>query len=353
MCFETDPSSEMTQIHLWQSYQATFLRYQASHPTLIAGDFIKNVSHTFSGASAQVAHANKYVIRGIRPRKVAQDIHAKELFKCCWRTNPAQVAQEIIAIFANDDGNECGEFFLNPEKLWEHMIASHLKVPKKPSTVDLIGDNPHPVQNTATSSKVAFDFASADPSITYRCQWGTCSRQLSTEHSLTVGLALLARHVNTHLPDKADLELRRQHQLDAKTAEDPNAATRVWYRTMADEHNDAAGLPLGSALVLRNIARGVRKMAPTGTVAAPSSETTAVVEDKALNSTASAAPADGDGDDDTAAVSMPEAPVPASAETMQKIFDPIRERLFYAMAHNPTLSHYIAAIIRAIAAGGG
>ncbi|KAI4722578.1 hypothetical protein E4T48_01148 [Aureobasidium sp. EXF-10727] len=346
MCFETDPDSEMTQIHLWQSYQATFLKHQPTHGNLIAGEFIKNVSNTFTGASAQVANS-KYVIKGIRPRKTAHDVDGKDLVKCCWRTDPTDVAQEHIAIFANENGKECGEFFSNGPKLWEHILSSHLKVPKKVSTT-VNGDAPQPPQST--SKAAAFDFAAADSSLSYGCKWSSCSRQISEEYNLPVGLALLARHINTHLPDSGLLaEQRRQSQHNSKDIEEPVPSNRVWHRTISDERNDAAGLPLGSALVLRNIARGVRKMAPTANGAAA---TAAAVEEKAH-------PADGDdhphreGEDDELAVAMPESPAPPSAELMKKIFDPIREKLFFAMAHNPTLKDHLTAVLCAISNGGG
>ncbi|KAH0054522.1 hypothetical protein KCU72_g5143, partial [Aureobasidium melanogenum] len=275
MCFEIDSDSEMTQIHLWQSYQATFLKYSQTHANLIAGEFIKNVSNTFTGASAQVANS-KYVIKGIRPRKIAHDVDGKDLVKCCWRTNPTDVPQEHITIFANESGKQCGEFFSNGPKVWEHILSSHLQVPKKaPTTAD--GDAPQPPQST--SKVAAFDFAAADPSLSYSCKWSSCPRQISGDHNLPVGLALLARHINTHLPDSGPLtEQRRQNQHNSKEVEDSVPSNRVWHRTMADERNDAAGLPLGSALVLRNIARGVRKMAHSANGAAA---TAAAVEEKA------------------------------------------------------------------------
>lgn len=345
MCFEIDPDSEMTQIHLWQSYQATFLKYSPTHGNLIAGEFIKNVSNTFTGASAQVAHS-KYVIKGIRPRKIAHDVDGKDLVKCNWRTNPADVVQEHIAIFAIENGKECGEFFSNGPKLWEHILSSHLKVPKKaPATVN--GNTTQPPQST--SNVAAFDFAAADPSLSYNCKWSSCSRQLS-DHNLPVALALQARHINTHLPDTGALaEQKLQNQHNSNDVEEPVPSNRIWYRTMADERNEAAGLPLGSALVLRNIARGVRKMAPSENGAAA---TAAAVEERAH-------PADDgeqphrDGEDDELAVTMPESPIPASAELMKKIFDPIRDKLFFAMAHNPTLKDHLTAVLCAISAGGG
>ncbi|KAI5241878.1 hypothetical protein E4T43_05198 [Aureobasidium subglaciale] len=339
MCFETDPESEMTQIHLWQSYQATFLKYQPSHGNLIAGEFIKNVSNTFSGASAQVANS-KYVIKGIRPRKVVHDLEGNAFVKCCWRTDPKDVPQENINIFANNGGKECGEFFVSSKKLWEHILSSHMKIPKKTSTA-VNGDAEQPQSRN-------FDFAKADPSLPYDCRWNSCSHQ-TTGYGFAVNVGFQGRHILTHLPDSGLLaEHRRQNQRNSEDVEEPVPSNRIWYRTMADEHSDAAGLPLGSALVLRNIARGVRKMAPSENGAAAAA---AAVEEKAH-------PNDDEqthreAEDDEGAAAMPELPVPASAELMKKIFDPIREKLFFAMAHNPTLKDHLGAVIRAIAAGGG
>ncbi|KAG9538514.1 hypothetical protein KCU71_g20593, partial [Aureobasidium melanogenum] len=107
--------------------------------------------------------------------------------------------------------------------------------------------------------------------------------------------------------------------------------------------------PLGSALVLRNIARGVRKMAHSANGAAA---TAAAVEEKAHPTEEDEQPPR-DGEDDETAVAMPESPVPASAELMKKIFDPIREKLFFAMAHNPTLKDHLTAVLCAISNGGG
>jgi chromatin structure-remodeling complex subunit RSC9 len=345
MCFEIDPESEMTQIHLWQSYQATFLKYQPTHGNLIAGEFIKNVSNTFTGASAQVANS-KYVIKGIRPRKIAHDVEGKDLVKCHWRTDPKDAAQEHLNVFANENGNKCGEFFFNGPNLWEHILSSHLNIPKKaPTTAN--GDVAPPPQSTSRSA--AFDFAAADAYSAYSCKWSTCSRQIS-DHNLPVGLALLARHIYTHLPDSGLLaEQRLQNQHNSTDVEEAIPSNRVWHRTMADERNDAAGLPLGSALVLRNIARGVRKMAPTENGAAA---TAAAVEEKAHPADDGEQP-QRDGDDDELAVAMPETPIPASAELMKKIFDPIRDKLFFAMAHNPTLKDHLTAVLCAISAGGG
>ncbi|THW92751.1 hypothetical protein D6D15_02888 [Aureobasidium pullulans] len=344
MCFEIDPDSEMTQIHLWQSYSMTFSKYQPSHGSLIAGEFIKNVSNTFTGASAQVANS-KYVIRGIRPRKIAHDINGKELVKCCWRTEPTDHTGDAINVFANENGKECGEFFLDGQKLMEHILISHLKVPTKAPTA-INGDIPQPPQST--SKRVAFDFASVDSSLSYSCKWSSCSRQ-ATGPSLPVSIAMLARHIYTHLPDTSPLtEQRRQHQRDSKDGEDPVPSHRIWYRTITDERGDPAGLPLGSALVLRNIARGVRKMAPNDNAAAAAP---ASAEEKAP--AADGEQSHRDGEDDEGSVSMPELPVPASAELMKKIFDPIRDKLFFAFAHNPVLSSQLSAVIRAITAGGG
>jgi chromatin structure-remodeling complex subunit RSC9 len=49
-CFEESPTDDITQIAIWQAYQARF----AGNSPIPAADFIKNVSNTFSTAQAQV-----------------------------------------------------------------------------------------------------------------------------------------------------------------------------------------------------------------------------------------------------------------------------------------------------------
>lgn len=74
---EEDADSNITQLKLWQAYQA-----QLKSPHVPAADFIRNMSTTFNGAEAQTVTtadkggtSSKYIIKGIRPRSSAITLH--------------------------------------------------------------------------------------------------------------------------------------------------------------------------------------------------------------------------------------------------------------------------------------
>jgi chromatin structure-remodeling complex subunit RSC9 len=307
MCFLPDPSSEMTQISLWQAYQGTFAPYQATRPHLIAGEFIKNVSTTFVGASAQVAGSNKYVIKGIRARRIPIDTgvllgsklsdKSKELHRCRWVVTPLPPKSAVPGQQSNPilpfDG-ECPEWFRNSQEMLQHILADHLKLPKKApvASLDMTGDHmdvdpPHsvngnaltngapltngvtPLQATSTDS-VQFEFAAAD-AVKYSCNWtarGCCSRTSdshpslpsSTEGGAPTGLKtrLFIRHIATHLPSSAPTSSQSSPPTTTAASSKsltPAAATTAFkIQILEDETGDAAGVPLRAALVLRNIA---------------------------------------------------------------------------------------------------
>ncbi|GAB7349327.1 hypothetical protein MBLNU459_g8464t1 [Dothideomycetes sp. NU459] len=341
MCFEDDPNSEMTQIHLWQSYQGTFVQYAATHPHLIAGDFIKNVSNTFSGASAQVAGSNKYVIRGIRPRRIPADFRGRTLVGCHWRTNHNNVHREYSTVFANADGNECGEYFPNGTSILEHIMTAHLNIYPKKRENSAPRDHADPKSSRPPSSGptgAAFDFAEADKSKRYSCAWGECTHSCPTTNSPS-DLALLARHIETHLPDStstASWKNRHNTTPDALKPDAQNIA-HSWQRTLTDERKEAAGLPRGCAIVLGNIARGVPRLAAGD----PSASTTNGVGSK-----------DEDGEDGETEEVEEQEPTGTKA-LMKTIFDPVKEKLLYAMAHNYVLRHQLNTVLELIAQGGG
>ncbi|KAM0723438.1 hypothetical protein Q7P37_000424 [Cladosporium fusiforme] len=229
MCFMPDVKSEMTQISLWQAYQGTFAPFSATHPHLIAGEFIKNVSAVFTGATAQVAHGNKYVIRGIRARKVPVETgmspgsratdKGKELLRCCWKTSISIDGQRdpVSGVLTAPTKREvpCGEWFRDSEGMLKHICGQHLQLsPKKkaspapaPGTDEMdIDSNPLPNGTTNgasgdTTIADGFDFTAGD-SQTHHCRWADCTRtsddfRLDGQGSAT---AMLARHIQTHLP---------------------------------------------------------------------------------------------------------------------------------------------------------
>lgn len=363
MCFLADKESEMTQISLWQAYQGTFTAYNATHQHLIAGDFIKNVSSTFAGATAQVAGANKYVIRGIRARKVPVDTgmlagskgtdKGKELHKCCWRiTTPTEPTRDpITGVLSGPTTKEveCGEWFKQPDGMLKHILRDHLQMPakKKQPIVEAIGDQmdidskpsrpssamanghtPAPATPAATPASTLgelFDFHAAEKT-TYRCRWASC-RRTSPEFAGQTGkiprTALFARHIQTHLPETD--ATRTLHNLRPEAHRSSVDGERLSLRTLEDEKGDAQGISLSAALILRNIAKFMPSSLPsnvpngvaTGRLGAPTNGAAASEE--------------------------------GGNVLMKRVFDEeVRERLFYAMTHGKPIHSYVGSVLRAI-----
>lgn len=351
MCFMPDVKSEMTQISLWQAYQGTFSQFQPQYQHLIAGEFIKNVSAVFTGATAQVANGNKYVIRGIRARKVpvetgmspgsrAQD-KGKELLRCCWKVSvpvEASVNPTTGAIIpATTRDAPCGEWFRDSANMLKHICANHLRLtPKKNATpapeADEMDVDPKPATNGLTNGTNGdsthadtFDFAAGD-SATLHCGWADCKRSsddFKTKDNVR-STAMLARHIQTHLP--SSLDSSRDAKLSGEPKE-PTTSTRQMFSTLQDETGDAAGLPLGAALVLRNIARFMPK-----TLSNSTDSVRAVIGGETEKKS--------DALEDPGMIGM--------------FFDEeVRRGLFDALSHNKTLKDYVGVILKHIKRNGG
>lgn len=232
--FEEDSESHITQIAIWQAYQASF-RGQTRN-TLSAADFIRNVSHVFTNARAQIirgpGEAQRFIIEGIRARTLPLDFETKEEYaRCQWGAGDAPFTKK------------CGGFFPGGAKLWQHILAVHLE--------------------QAPDESGKFE----DKALEVACKWGDCKRYVSPTK---MPLSQLTRHLKTHvttsskrgLTDGSELPAKRQKKsyiVPAKTM------TVSWEKTLTtpDERNPridrAAGIPLSAVLVLRNIARNVVK----------------------------------------------------------------------------------------------
>lgn len=340
MCFLADATGEMTQISLWQAYQGTFAPYNATHPHMIAGDFIKNISTTFPGASAQVAGANKYVIKGIRPRKVPIDTgvmagskgsdKGKELCRCRWKST--------ITIDGSRDPTtgqtsapttretECTEWFRNSQEMLEHILFQHLAVPKKvlppAEDADQMDLDVKPVDSTnvpngltngasAIPLKAGPDFATADKTV-YKCRWGECKRTSSdyANDSNVSRTKLFARHIATHLPTN-DNPSRLRHNLRPDAPSKPLVGETLKIQVLEDESGEAAGVPIRAGLILRNIARFMPKSLPGRNGVSKKEE--------------------------------------RPGELMAEIFgDEVKERLFFAMSHSKALRDVVGQILRAV-----
>ncbi|KAF2171253.1 hypothetical protein M409DRAFT_63608 [Zasmidium cellare ATCC 36951] len=343
MCFVPDPTTEMTQISLWQAYQGTFAPYHATHPHLIAGDFIKNVSTTFQGATAQVAGSNKYVIKGIRSRKVPIDTgiipgskatdKGRELSRCHWKvTIPIEGTRDPLTgrmSAPTTQDRECGDWFRTSDDMMQHILKHHLQIPIKADTPTdgdkMEVDSNNTPRSSATpangltngtpkdSTKIAFDFEAADKT-THRCRWADCDRA-STEVSDTQisRTKLFARHVETHLPETETSRSKHNVKPDAVAAP---SAEFMRLTMLEDERGEATGVPLRAVVVLRNLARFMPKQLDVGN-GASAIKSGHKKEDK--------------------------------TDVLETVFDgEVRERLFHAMSYSKTMRDYVGAVFRAI-----
>lgn len=211
-CFEEDPESDITQIALWQAYQARFTEFVATGlPLLPAAEFIKNVSAAFTTASAMVLptqQGQKFIIKGIRARETPLGLKGDIYLACKWADHATGLA--------------CKATLRTPQDLWAHVLGSHLPPPTE-STI------PAPLH----------------------CSWSGCKR--FGDRGETDRLKVVA-HVRTHMPDKPVVDtLPREEQ---EMMEDPEGRVIIKRcQTQLDERGEAGGIPLTSALVLRNIKR--------------------------------------------------------------------------------------------------
>lgn len=310
-CFEEDADSDITQIALWQAYQARFSEFSSPQTALLpAAEFIKNVSTTFSGANAQVINGPnpKFIIKGIRPRHLPMDPKGRIYARCLW--NPTGAAKP------------CGEFLLTPKQTWDHVVSTHLRLPRR--------DDGH------------YAIPAADAAQKYHCHWASCRHFAPTngsESPYEVGL-----HVKTHLPDTSPKALLRQsHNRSLPRSAGPNAGAgtagaeaddpdlggrdpqylhQTWLHTAVDERGDAAGLPLTSVLVLRNLARNLAKVGSAVVMLA-----------------------NGEDGAETAGIAEPDG-------WMERLFGTVRGGLWFVMAHNRMLAGYVADLMAVVEGGG-
>ncbi|KAK5113339.1 hypothetical protein LTR62_003438 [Meristemomyces frigidus] len=300
MCFQADGGSDMTQISLWQAYQATFAPHSATHPHLVAGEFIKNVSATFQGATAQVARGNKYVIKGIRAREFAVEggglvgstaaSKGKGLKKCRWlvKTGGDRVRDPVTGLQQQIPVREveCEKYFREGGSMGEHILTEHLGIlPLTNMMADVdkmdlddatANGNSTPDGSTARSattgaSPTKFDLSTAPANIDYTCRWSGCHHRplhpmtnntFTTPQSTSLKTTLFARHIFTHLPDST--AQHNKHNIPTQSSKpdsSPGSHERITFQGLVDEKGDAYGIPLGAALVLRNLA----KFMPAGT----------------------------------------------------------------------------------------
>ncbi|KAK6854290.1 hypothetical protein PG995_009383 [Apiospora arundinis] len=232
--FEEDSESHITQIAIWQAYQSSFGGNNRN--TLSAADFIRNVSHVYSGARAQIirgpGEVQRFIIEGIRARTCPLNFETKEEYaRCQWVTASAPSIKK------------CGIYFPTGESMWHHILTGHLG------------------QTTGEDGKFE------NRELEAACQWSGCHRD---PQPTKVQLSQLTRHLKTHipLPQKRGLSestesiakrQRKSYVVPAKTMCITWEQTLVTKDERKPQLDQAAGIPLSAVLVLRNIARNVVK----------------------------------------------------------------------------------------------
>ncbi|ORY13066.1 hypothetical protein BCR34DRAFT_562717 [Clohesyomyces aquaticus] len=415
-CFEEDSTGEITQISLWSAYNAAFqdlmTQGQSFKALMPAKDFITNVSTTFAGASAQVLTVGgqpKYTIRGIRPRLTPVDPATKKPYmRCCW--HPPALLNGYSDTRHSTAKIECGEYTAGAKAMWEHVVSSHLKIPRDETGKWIL------------EAKPDIDMANGDvldPTLptTYFCHWGGCTRfnPSGTDSAYEVG-----QHFKTHLPDTSAMQsLHAKHNRTPSNATLLSTSAQVrsenfqpqpqfgqpvglgglgmgrshphsshgyahsrdsrngysssgtsvpppstmplfrYYNTASDEQQDAAGLPLASVLVLRNLARQLGKLDPPKPVAempdSPSHKRThSETDPEHRRTTGAKKPRLSDASREAAQRETEEIEKEEkeAAGWVPRVFAPVKEQLWFVMAHNLTLKNYMGGLFKAIAAGG-
>lgn len=296
VCFEEEEQSEITQIAIWQAYQARFSQLSSPQkPLLAAAEFIKNVSTTFPRANAQVISgpAPRFIIKGIRPRHIPVDISGRTYLRCWWKDPKSP--------------KRCGEFYLTSEEMFDHLAATHVDLPKTEDGK----------WNLLTAKTAA-----ALDGHRFNCYWAGCKHFAATDG--TDSPLALGMHVKQHLPDtSAKAAHRAKHNKPAiadTSTGDPNFPSYLdihgkaavydtfsWFNTAVDERGDPVGLPLTSVLVLKNLARNIPR---------------AVIGLEGV--AGGVVPSEGPGG------------------WMERVMGPVKPQLGYVLAHNRSLATYVA-----------
>jgi chromatin structure-remodeling complex subunit RSC9 len=414
-CFEEDQSGEITQIQLWSAYNAAFSDYMANNQSsfkalMPAKDFITNVSSTFGSASAQVLTVGgqpKYTIRGIRPRAVPIDPSTKRPYiRCCWHLPPSLLNGHTDSKHSTVK-IECGEFATGARSMWEHVISVHIQVPRDQETGQWLLE-PKPDIDMENG-----DAVSTTQPTKYFCHWGGCTRFTphGTESAFEAG-----QHIKTHLPDTSIKQaMHAKHNRTPSESRPLTSLAQVrhenfqpqfgqpvglgslgmgnryhssstssvsrgreealssaqpppnfrYYNTATDEANDAAGLPLSSVLVLRNLARQLNKIPPPSAVTeftSPSSPThkrTFSVSEGSPEAARRATTGSKKPRLSDAAMEQrrendeKEEQEAQNAGWVARIFSPLRDQIAFTASHNLTLRNYVGGLLKAVSEGGG
>ncbi|KAI6249386.1 Chromatin structure-remodeling complex subunit rsc9 [Erysiphe necator] len=238
--FEEDAMESITQIALWQAYQSCFSSSvpESGIPLLPAADFIKNVSTTFAdkaAAQVQPGAVQKFIIKGIRYRKIPVDIKGDEFHKCCWRC-------------PNKESTACNQFFMSPQCMYQHILTTHLAAYQREDGL----------------------FNNSSDNL-YTCGWNNCQRFVNEPARK---LSQIASHIKVHLPPPTFNSPSLARENHVQPAQPPTKKHKpsyivqskrrkfVYHVTAVDERQEAAGIPLTAVLILRNLTRTLPKIEP-------------------------------------------------------------------------------------------
>ena len=242
--------------------------------------------------------------------------------------------------------------------MWDHVVSEHLNVPRDPTTGK-------------------FDLQNAERRV-YICEWGGCGRYSDDRTNTKRSPFAVAMHLRTHLPDDgsggannggssasashshsgsvgsissingvAGIATKKSRSTNSFTTSQINASTgsnsnnhsnnpKFFLNTQTDERNDAAGLPLASVLVLRNLIRQL----PKAETPVPVLQKAGYGSSRDMNSLRHV--------DENSEVETEDGDV----GWVKRLFVPFKEQLYFVMAYNLTLREYIVSITRALAAAG-
>ncbi|KAK3316184.1 hypothetical protein B0H66DRAFT_518967 [Apodospora peruviana] len=260
--FEEDPDCQITQIAIWQAYNAAFLEpLKRKNKNMInAAEFIRNINTVYQTAGAQIVRegpqgeGQKFVIKGIRPRPSPISPERQPYFRCLWSRQP------------NGQPLECTSWHLTASSMWEHILSDH-------------------VGETCGEDK---KFQNKEAM--YTCSWNGCTKYAQPTK---LHLMQFMIHIKTHLKTE---EARQKNAAAANSSSIPNDPSSLSHQqqqhvggrrppfskprvlkpaktitltyeetaSVRDERNpnampQAAGIPLSATLILRNIARNVVK----------------------------------------------------------------------------------------------
>lgn len=377
--FEEDPDAQVTQIAIWQAYNAAFLEplKRTGRSMINAAEFIRNISSVYHTAGAQVFREqgptgevqSRFIIRGIRPRAFPISPENRGYLGCQWTRQPTSDEQQQQQ--QQHQYMVCGAWHLTTESMWNHILTQHL------------GEAP------GTDNK----FSNKEG--TYSCHWDSC-RRYPTPTKLN--LMQLMMHIKTHLkaeearhnalyptlqppptpaaggpggatepfpggpasgmttPGGGPVQVAPSPKRSKTRVIKPASTISLTFEETAsvrDERNpnvppQAAGIPLSAVLILRNIARNVVKTDAEERLRKQSRKRLGDGQEEDDNDEAKEEEEEEEGALVVVSTvpSYPGLVVSADAGWNERLFRPVMPRLWEVFCENRLLAPYITSLFK-------